>query len=338
MGVDETIDGEISESGLVHERLRDSPIKRWILLDGNRYVLAALVSVAVFLATAGIGIVGYIPVTDPGTATTLVAAIVGGTLPFITIVLAINQLVLSQELGWAGELRSRFDAMTSFRQSVEDVTETAVSPAAPADFLQLLVETVVDRAERLRRTTDSVDDPTLTARIDQFVEEITDEGEIVVDALEDASFGTFDALSSVLGHFNGAHLYQARTIHTEYNDTLGDDTLETLDALIELLGHLAIARQTFKTLYTQYELSHLSKLLMYVGFPTLFGGGIFLMTYAPIIGAVGDRTALVGIVSLVVTLVFLPLIVLLVYTMRIATIASRTADFGPFVPRAEFEE
>lgn len=46
----------------------------------------------------GIGFAGYIHVTDPATATTLVGSIVGGTLPFITIVLAINQLVLSQEL------------------------------------------------------------------------------------------------------------------------------------------------------------------------------------------------------------------------------------------------
>lgn len=40
---------------------------------------------------------------------------------------------------------------------------------------------------------------------------------------------------------------------------------------------------------------------------------------------------LVVIVNIVVTFVFLPFIVLLVYTFRIATIASRTADFGPFV-------
>jgi hypothetical protein len=39
-------------------------------------------------------------------------------------------------------------------------------------------------------------------------------------------------------------------------------------------------RLTFKTLYMQYELAHLSKVLLYVGFPTLLGGGIFLMTLA----------------------------------------------------------
>ncbi|MHC3439619.1 hypothetical protein ACYJ1Y_16385 [Natrialbaceae archaeon A-gly3] len=98
-----TIDEEVSQSALVHERLRESPFKRWVLLDGNRYVLA-----------------------------TILSAIVGGTLPFITIVLAINQLVLSQELGWTGDLQQRFDAMRAFRREVEETTATPVSPAAPA--------------------------------------------------------------------------------------------------------------------------------------------------------------------------------------------------------------
>lgn len=333
----ETIDEEVSRSDLVHERLRESPAKRWVLLDGNRYVLAGMLSVGVFAVCAGIGFAGFIPVTDPGTATTLVAAIVGGTLPFITIVLAINQLVLSQELGWTGDLEERFDAMTSFRRKVEDLAETSVSPAAPADFLQLVVGTVVDRAESLERVAERADDPHLAAVVEDLVEAITAEGEMITEALEDADFGTFDALSSVLGHFNGAHLYAARTIRTGYADELSDEARETFDALIELLGYLAVARQTFKTLYMQYELAHLSMLLLYVGFPTLLGGGIFLMIYGPIIEAVGDPTILVLIVSAVVTLVFLPFIVLLVYTFRIATIASRTADFGPFVPRVSFE-
>lgn len=91
---DKAIDEEGTQSELIHERLQESPFKRWLLLDGNRYVLAALLSLVVFVVCAAVGFAGFIPVEDPATATTLVAAIVGGTLPFITIVLAINQLVL----------------------------------------------------------------------------------------------------------------------------------------------------------------------------------------------------------------------------------------------------
>ena len=338
MSADEQIDEEVSRSDLVHQRLRESPIKRWVLLDGNRYAITGLFSVVVFATCAGIGFAGFIPVTDPATATTLVAAIVGGTLPFITIVLAINQLVLSQELGWPGALADRFEGMTAYRHEVETLTETPVSPAAPADFLQLVVDTVVDRTEQLRAGADQLTDADRATVIKDFVEAVTTEGELVSESLEDADFGTFDALSAVLGHFNGSHLYAARKIRTHYADELSDEMLETLDLLIELLGHLAIARQTFKTLYVQHELAHFSKVLLVVGFPTLLGGGIFMMVYPTIIATVGGPLLLVVIISLVVTFVFLPFIILLVYTFRIATIASRTVDFGPFVPRVDFGE
>ena len=336
--MDETVDEDVRRSDLVHERLRESPIRRWILLDGNRYALIGLLAVVVFTTCAGIGLAGYIPVTDPGTATTLIGSIVGGTLPFITIVLAINQLVLSQELGWTGDLQERFEQMSTFRRRIETLTGSSISPAAPADFLQLIVETVTDRVETFRSEAALVDDPDLAAMVDDFADAVESEGAIVTTALEGADFGTFDALSAVLGHYNGAHLHAARTIRANYGDEIPAEAVETLEGIIELLSHLAVARQTFKTLYMQYELAHLSKLLLYVGFPTLLGGGIFMMTYELVIEAVADPNVLVFIVSGAVTFVFLPFIVLLVYTFRIATIASRTADFGPFVPRVDIDE
>jgi hypothetical protein len=333
----ETIDEEVPESDLVHERLRESPAKRWVLLDGNRFALATLLSVVVFSVCAGIGFAGYIPVTDPGTATTLVGAIVGGTLPFITIVLAINQLVLSQEMGWPSDLQDRFEGMVSFRRQVETVAGRDISPASPADFLQVIVSAVVERAEALRSAADRAGEGGVADLIEDLVGAVEDEGRLVNDALADAEFGTFDALAAILGHFNGAHLYAARTIRADHAVELPDDALESLDALIELLGHLAVARQTFKTMYMQHELAYLSKLLLYVGFPTLLGGGVFMMTYDRIIEALSEP-ALVVVVGVAVTFVFLPFVVLLVYTLRIATITSRTADFGPFVPRVDIEE
>jgi hypothetical protein len=336
--MEEAIDEEVPESDLVHERLRESPVKRWVLLDGNRFVLTALLSAVVFSVCAGIGFAGYISVTDPGTATTLVGAIVGGTLPFITIVLAINQLVLSQEMGWPSDLQDRFEGMVSFRHQVEAATGTAISPASPADFLQVIVEAAVDRVEAFGAAAQRGGDPEVVALVEDLVEAVEEEGRLVGEALEGAEFGTFDALSAVLGHFNGAHLHAARTIRAEHGDGLPDDALESLDVLIELLGHLAVARQTFKTLYMQHELAYLSKLLLYVGFPTLLGGGIFMMTYDRIIETVATAGGLVIVVGFMVTFAFLPFIVLLVYTLRIATITSRTADFGPFVPRVDIEE
>ena len=128
--------------------------------------------------------------------------------------------------------------MRSFRREIEAITDTPVSPAAPTEFLQLIVGSVVTRAEQLRPAVSRANDPELTTLLEDFVEAVTNEGVIVTEALEGAEFGTFDALSAVLGHYNGAHLYAARTLRTHYEDDLSAETIETLEMLIELLGHL----------------------------------------------------------------------------------------------------
>ena len=95
------------ESQLVYDPLSESPVKRWLLLDGHRLHIAGLLAGAVFGAVVALQATGVLRPRDPTAVVRLPAALVGGTLPFITIVLAINQLVLSQELGWTAGLRER---------------------------------------------------------------------------------------------------------------------------------------------------------------------------------------------------------------------------------------
>ena len=321
----------VEESELMYEPAAASPVKRWLLLDGDRLWIAALLATGVFLSVVAVHAAGILRVSDADSIVTLLSALVGGTLPFITIVLAINQLVLSQELGWTDQLRSRFDGMTTFRRQVEETTGTSVSPSSPADFLALIVDGTVSRAETLPGALSS-EDERVERETSAVASSLVDQGRAVSTALEEAEFGTFEALSAVLGHHHGSHLHAARTLRSEHPDAFSET--DALDELIDLLVHLAVARQTFKTLYMQHELAILSRLLLYVGFPTLFGGGLLILTYPEIVAAEPGQTGLVGIVAVGVTLVFLPFIVLLVYALRIATIASRTADFGPFVPRS----
>lgn len=122
---------DLEESSLVTDPRSSSPLKRWILLDGNRIVLSVVLAaglLAVLLALFGIGL--FRP-TDGETVGTLLTALIGGTLPFITIVLAVIQLVLSQELGWPEGLRDRFEGAEAFREDVEAVTGVSVSPPPP---------------------------------------------------------------------------------------------------------------------------------------------------------------------------------------------------------------
>ncbi|SEW13566.1 hypothetical protein [Natrinema salifodinae] len=325
-----TADGE--ESQLTYEAITESPLKRWLLLDGHRVAIAGLLTLGLYAAVVALYVAGLFPIGNAGTVTTLYGSLVGGTLPFITIVLAINQLVLSQELGWTPELRSRFEGMIEFQRDVEDLTESGVSPSSPAAFLDVIVAATADRAERLPDALASDAGDEKRREIERFVAALESDGETVSDALEDAEFGTFEALSAVLGHHQGNYYHAARTFREEWDDAF--DELTPLEELIELLGFLAIARQTFKTLYVQHELAVLSRMLLYVGFPTLVGGGLLLVSYPTIAATVSSSTLLLAIAAGGVVLVFLPFMVLLSYALRIATIAARTADFGPFVPRA----
>lgn len=318
---------------LVSEPVERSSVRRWVLLDGNRLVLAGIVSGGVFLASALLAAVGLISVTEPGPLTALAGGLVGGTLPFITIVLAINQLVLSQELGWVGTLRERMDEMRTFRRDVESLTDTSVVSPAPAEFLRTLVE----RTDRLTRAfadrCEDVPDSDLHADIAELTELMAPRSARVARALERAEFGTFSALSASLDYNTGEYLYLVRRLRTTHSDSIPDDADAVLDDVAELLAALDVARQYFKTLYTQHELASLSRLLLYAGLPALLGGGFVVLSYDIVLGLGLGRPAVIAFVAATVTTLFLPFSVLLAYTLRIATLASHTADFGPFVPR-----
>jgi hypothetical protein len=320
------------ESQLVYDPLSESPVKRWLLLDGHRLHIAGLLAGAVFGAVVALQATGVLRPRDPTAVVRLPAALVGGTLPFITIVLAINQLVLSQELGWTAGLRERLDGMTSLRREVERLTGATVAPASPADFLKCIVGATADRNESLEAALASDADPRTVAAVERFQEALAAESGPVVAALDDAKFGTFDTLASILGHYQGGHLHAVRHLLQERPEDFADTG--PLEDLVELLEALAVARQTFKTLYVQHELAVLSRQLLYVGFPTLVGGGLLVVGYPAAAEALGPTWLLVALASTSITLVFLPFVVLLSYSLRIATIAARTADFGPFVPGA----
>lgn len=318
------------DSDLIYDPVSESPFKRWLLLNGSRLATSAGLAVGVFLAVLALYAAGLLRVRNADAIQTLLAALVGGTLPFITIVLAINQLVLAQELGWTAELQERFQGMVSSRREIEPSIESEVSPASPADFLKEIVIGTVSCGRTLTDALATDAGTDIEREVEDFGEALTEEGELVIETLDDARFGTFTALSAVLGRHQGEHLYTARKLRYTKAEAFTDTA--PLDDLIKLLEYLAIARQTFKTLYVEHELAILSRLLLYVGFPTLVGGGLLVTIYPTLVDTIGPTYLLAGIAATGVTIVFLPFFVLVSYALRIATIAARTADFGPFIP------
>ncbi|WP_227380987.1 hypothetical protein [Haladaptatus halobius] len=276
--------------------------------------------------------VNIINVQNISSVTTLLSALVGGTLPFITVVLAINQLILSEEFGSTGTFRDRLEETESFRRTVENDAGLTISPIDPTNFLRTLVLATHDRAIALQEICDKRHNSQLQEAVRNFVDDTTAEAEKAATTLANAQFGSFEVVSVILDYNDSRHLYTARRIQAEYTDALSDPLSETFDEIEALLEDLHIARQYFKTVFVQQELADLSRLLLYPGFVALLGSGFMILGYENLLNATVGQAVPILLVSATVTLLFVPFVVLLVYVLRIATVARRTAgDFGPFI-------
>ncbi|NUB92324.1 hypothetical protein HT576_15000 [Haloterrigena sp. SYSU A121-1] len=325
------------DTGLA-ERLEAGELVRWIYLYGDRRRLSAILLAAVFGVSLLLIRAGLITPAEAGDVTTLAGALIGGMLPFITVVLAINQLILSEEFGSTGAFFQRLEETQEYRHRIEEHTGYRPSPAEPSEFLRVLIEAKRKTALGLRNV--CRDAPTdVRSRIDSFVSQTDPRDRDAIETLGAAQFGSFTVISVILHYNDPWQLQVVRQLRETHRSELSEAADGQLERLEELLGDIHIARQYFKSVYMQQELADLSKILLYVGFPTLLGGAFVIVAYGNLLALGLHPYVYVLVVSATITALFSPFAVLLLYVLRIATIARRTAaDFGPFVLQQELPE
>jgi len=71
---------------------------------------------------------------------TVFQGLISGIITGVTLILTINQLIISQQLGPLGQQRDRLEGTLRFRQDIEGTTDLAVASSHPSEFLQALVE------------------------------------------------------------------------------------------------------------------------------------------------------------------------------------------------------
>ncbi|MFC7068914.1 hypothetical protein [Halobaculum lipolyticum] len=319
--------GRATDPAGAAERLR-----RWTLLDGRRSVVAAVPVVATVGVVFGLGAVGVLGVTGSGPVSSLFGAVITGVFTLVSIVLAINQLVLSRVFGSPNDLTDRMAGNLSFRDRVARATDGDLPPTDPQDFLGAVVDGLGERADDLgdRVDADSADQLTALA---------TDVGEYAADLterLDGEDFGTFDVLSTVLRDDYSDTLRAAR--NRRRDGDLDDATAAALDDIVALLRTVGIARQYLKTVYIQQELAALSRTLLYLSFPSLVAAVCTLLLYARSGGPPIGGTALLAVVAVAVGVTVSPLATLGAHVLRLATIARLTSTVGPFTPREERTE
>ena len=315
----------------------ENPAARWLFVTGHRLGVATALSL-LFVVVAALLIEFGIVYVGPGSnlSTVLASGLLSGLLTLLTVVLSINQLILSRLFGSAGSLSDQLEGTLDYRRTVEEIADVDVSPNEPSAFIGLLAETLERRVRDFQREVESVavglnsgDDAS------EYASVVTDYADLLgtADDLNDAS----KVLLITLGTDYADHLDTTRKFRSRYGEGLPDEADEALDDVLELLKAVATMRQFFKTLVLQQELAVLSRRLIYTGVPAV------LVTYflSQIYTAASDMPtaidpAYVPIVVTVATgIIFLPLGMLVASLLRIATVSLYTVSIGTFIPPEE---
>ncbi|MFD1585731.1 hypothetical protein ACFR9U_01950 [Halorientalis brevis] len=324
----------------MRSRVPGSRLKLWLLLEANRWVLAGVVLAGLFLTFVVLGHFDPVSLGSALTSTdpidTLFQALTTAIITGVTLVVTINQLVLSQELGPLGDQRDRMEGALSFRQDLASTLSVGVVPAEPSAFLGALVDAAAARSETLAAAATESSDPQAREEIQSLTAEIRQNADGVSQQLDGAQFGTFAVVSAALNFNYSVKIYEARRIRAEHGDALPDDVTNALDELLELLELFGPAREHVKTLYFQWELIDLSRVLLYTALPAL-AVSVAMIVYvddgASVAWTVLGVDGIVWLTSAATVVALTPFVLLVAYILRIATVAKRTLAIGPFVLR-----
>jgi hypothetical protein len=195
----------------------------------------------------------------------------------------------------------------------------------------------VDNAVVMRRQADgqysfvAIGHDELQGDVDEALDRLTDHVDHVLDLLDRPDTGVFGALASTLSTNYARELNAIRRIEVRYSDQLSEGAVAALDNITRRVKDVDIARQYFKTMYIQEELSYFSRLLLYVGIPAEF------LTVAALIAMSQSGSTLSGLpltlpllAPVIVTVAFTPLAMLFSFVLRVATVAQNTVSPAQF--------
>lgn len=300
----------------------------WLLLDGNRVLVAGLIAAGFFGLFALAEVAGIVPLRDVQPSFYLFGGLVGGNLTLITVVVSINQLLLSREFDTPGELRSQMDGVIAFRSGVEEAAGR-IAPVGPMGFLRLLLENTRKQVQRIGGLADSDADGDVEEAIDELVTTLTKHFDEVDALLHESGTGTFAVLSSTLSTNYAGQINRVRRIRAQYGEDLDEAVDRELDSLIARLQEIDVARQYFKSIYLRQELSSLTRLLLYAGLPAEAVTALVLLSLTGDPAAF-SRFELAVAVPVALAVGFLPLAILASFILRTATVTKRTAATVPF--------
>jgi hypothetical protein len=323
---------------LLRERAGEGRRKLWFLLEADRWLVTAVLMSVVFISLTAAGYL--LPVAeetllDSDSVDTLFQGFLTATITGVTLVLTLNQLVLSQELGSVSDQRERMEGALEFRSDTADTMDSPVSPARPSRFLRALIRESGRSAERLRDSVEGGDED-IAEEVESLADGLVENADRVSEGLGGAQFGGFDVVSSALNFNYSGKLFAARRIRERYGDRLGETAMDEVEHLAELLKTFGLAREHFKTLYFQWSLINLSRRILVASVPALVVSSAMVLFFDTAAYTRLGGGAVVLVVA-AVTVAVSPFMILLAYVLRIATVTKHTLSIGPFILRRDDE-
>ena len=309
-------------------------LTEWVLLSGSRLYVGALGAAVAFVVVALLELAGAVSLAETSALVAVFGGFLGGNLTLVTVVVSINQLLLSREFKGPGELRTQLDNVIEYREGVE-ASAGRVAPVEPFTFLQLLFDNTRQEAQQLGGLTFNGTPPDARRDIDSLVTSITTHIDLIDSLLDRAGTSTFDVLSVTLSTNYARQINRIRHVRSDYGDELSEPVMDSLEQLCERFQDIDIARQYFKSVYLQEELSALSRTLLFVGGLAELVAVVLLLVFTGPLGSTIPQPALLATLPVAVAICFLPLSVLTSVILRSATVTRRTAITLPFATPEE---
>lgn len=164
--------------------------------------------------------------------------------------------------------------------------------------------------------------------------DIVSEADTLCDIDSDQMRG-IEVLEIIMGSKHARNISTANRLQSAYADRLSEDARNDLDAVIDLLEAVAIARQHYKTLLLQQTLAQLSRYITYFGAGAIIVAFFIPLVYRSRASAMVAPEYLPWVASAGIAISIAPLAVFLAYILRIAVVSQYTLSVGPFVPPAE---
>lgn len=250
----------------------------------------------------------------------------------MTIVLAVNPLILSPDLGLVSKQRQRLSDVIDIRSEVEDIAGDTGTPEEPSAFLGIIVDGVRREIDRLGDAVSGSDDEALRDDIQSYVAETKEDTRTVNEALGKTRFGRIGFIGAAMHYDAARDISTARRLKNEHEDALSDAQQMAFVDAIDALNRYTTAKEYFRTLYIREEFVRFSRAMLYVAIPSLAVAHYATGVIGPSVlveSTLGVRD-LLWFESAAFAVSILPEIVIVSYVARLVTLSETSLFANPF--------